>query len=159
VTVATKTRNVLGLLEGEDLELRRLFDQVQRTGRDSVEEQARYGDLAKHVIRHVANRETALRKLDRTVERADELRRVHERLARSSPQRRSLLDQVEGMSRGILGINLNTGQDFDGPFRELVQLVGSEIEWDLDEAVPAVDAWLSQEDGDPDPPVRASRRH
>ncbi len=50
------------------------------------------------------------------------------------------------MSRGIQGINLNTGQDFGGPFQELIQLVGSEIESDLEDAVATLEAWLWQHD-------------
>jgi hypothetical protein len=42
----------------------------------------------------------------------------------------------------VQGINLNTGQEFEPALRELIQVVGTEIEWDLGEAVPAVRGWL-----------------
>jgi hypothetical protein len=48
------------------------------------------------------------------------------------------------MSRGVQGINLRTGQDFDAEIEELIQLVGTEIEWDLGEAIPELRASLKQ---------------
>ena len=145
--MTAKTQSVLDLLRDEDLELRRLFEEVHRTGHESIQERARYGDLAKLVIRHTANREAALRELGRAIDEAGEFRRLRARLSLSGPFRRALLDRVERMSRGVQGINLNTGQNFDAPFRELTQLVGSEIESDLEEAVPALEAWLGQRHG------------
>ena len=61
------------------------------------------------------------------------------------------------MSRGIQGINLNTGQDFGGPFQELIQLVGSEIESDLEDAVATLEAWLWQHDSADELPSRDAR--
>lgn len=42
------------------------------------------------------------------------------------------------MSRGVQGINLRVGQDFDGEMDELMQIVGSEIEWGLSVALPGL---------------------
>ena len=42
------------------------------------------------------------------------------------------------MSRGVQGINLRVGQDFDGEMQELMQLVGTEIEWELGVALPEI---------------------
>ena len=43
-------------------------------------------------------------------------------------------------------MSLNTGQDFDGALRELMGVIGTEIEWDLSDMVPAVSAWLDDRD-------------
>ena len=42
------------------------------------------------------------------------------------------------MSRGVQGVNLNTGQHFDEEIVELEQIVGTEIEWELGEAIPRI---------------------
>jgi hypothetical protein len=42
----------------------------------------------------------------------------------------------------VQGINLRTGQDFDTEVEELIQVVGTEIEWDLAEAIPELEASL-----------------
>jgi hypothetical protein len=42
------------------------------------------------------------------------------------------------MSRGVQGINLNVGQDFDSEMQELERIVGTEIEWELGEAIPQI---------------------
>jgi hypothetical protein len=44
------------------------------------------------------------------------------------------------MSRGVPPINLNHGQEFDGAFRDVIQEVGTEIEWDLEIGLPAMKA-------------------
>lgn len=54
------------------------------------------------------------------------------------PQRRALIDRVEKMSRGVQGINLNQGQNFDAELQSVMQVVGTEIEWELDDALPAI---------------------
>ncbi len=54
------------------------------------------------------------------------------------------------MSRGIQGINLGTGQDFDGEIEALIQVVGTEIEWELDEMLPALRGALGRSDRDVD---------
>jgi len=78
------------------------------------------------------------------VAKVPELESVVQHLDRDAGGRRSAIDQVEKMSRGVQGINVNTGQDFDRELRSLMQIVGSEIEWDLNEGIPAVRSALEQ---------------
>ena len=52
------------------------------------------------------------------------------------------VDRVEKMSRGVQGINLRVGQDFEGDMHELMQIVGTEIEWDLGVALPEIEGSL-----------------
>lgn len=148
--MTTKAGDALDLLVGEDHELRRLFHEIQNARGPSVEDRAVYGDLAKEIIRHVATREASLTEIARIAGDTPALRPVVEQLEAEAPTRRSLFDQAEKMSRGVQGINLNTGQEFDGVLQELIQVVGTEIEWDLGEAIPTVRAWARQSEADED---------
>jgi hypothetical protein len=130
--------SALDLLEQEDRELRTVISRVRSAHGPGVEQRSEYGDLAKSVIRRVATREAALVNVASVAAEVPELGAVSDRLAQQSAARRKMFDRVETMSRGRQGINRNTGQDFDQELTELMQIVGSEIEWDLEEAVPAV---------------------
>lgn len=46
------------------------------------------------------------------------------------------------MSRGGLGITFRVGQDFAGEMEGLLQVVGTEIEWELDVALPEIEGAL-----------------
>jgi hypothetical protein len=145
--VETKqSEDALDLLEREDVELRRLFAAIEEARADTVGGRATYGDLAKDIIQHLATREAALAEVARKIEDVDELAGV---LDADPSTRRELLDHLEKMSRGVQGINLNTGQDFDGVFQRVIETVGPEIETDLTDAVPAVRGWLSKSEEDP----------
>jgi hypothetical protein len=127
--------SALDLLETEDLEIRRLFTALRLNRGLSVEERADYGDLAKDAIRHLATREAALVEVLHVTESEPELRDVCERLEANMETRRPRIDRVEKMSRGVQGINLRIGQDFDSEMQDLMQTVGTEIEWELGEAL------------------------
>ncbi len=134
--------NALELLESEDLELRELFTELRQRRGTSVEDRAEYGDIAKEIVRHVAVREAALVDVAEVASSAPGLSEFAARIERSRTTSRPHIDRVEKMSRGVQGINLRTGQDFDAEMEELIQLVGTEIEWDLDEAIPELRASL-----------------
>jgi hypothetical protein len=140
--------NALDLLEREDVELRRLFAAIGEARSDTVGGRATYGDLAKKVIQHLATREAALVEVARTVEGVGELAGVTPSLDADASTRRELLDRLEKMSRGVQGINLNIGQDFDGVLQRVIDTVGPEIERDLADAVPEVRGWLSKSGGE-----------
>jgi hypothetical protein len=142
-----RSDDALDLLEHEDVELRRLFAAIEESRADTVGGRATYGDLAKDVIQHLATREAALVEVARKIE--DQFDGVAPSLDADSSTRRELLDRLEKMSRGVQGINLNTGQDFDGVLQRVIDTVGSEIETDLIDAIPAVRGWLSKSDEDP----------
>jgi hypothetical protein len=130
--------NALDLLEREDLELRRLFTVLRQHRGSSVEDRADYGNAAKDIIRHVATREAALVEVVDSVADQPELEELSARLRDRMGTRREHIDRVEKMSRGVQAINLNMGQDFDAEMRELEQIVGTEIEWELGEAIPQI---------------------
>jgi hypothetical protein len=138
--------NALELLENEDLELRELFGELrQRRGR-SVEDRAEYGDIAKEIVRHVATREAALVEVSNVAAQDPQLSEFASRIDFGMRVRRPQLDRVERMSRGVQGINLRTGQDFGSEMEELIQLVGTEIEWELGAALPELRGSLRQTD-------------
>jgi hypothetical protein len=128
--------NALELLETEDLELRELFGELRQRRGSSVEDRAEYGELAKEIVRHVATREAALVDVSRVAAEEPQLSEFVSRFDQGMRVRRPQIDRVERMSRGVQGINLRTGQDFDSEIEELIQLVGTEIEWELSEALP-----------------------
>jgi hypothetical protein len=141
--------SALDLLEREDLELRRLFAVLRQHRGTSVEDRADYGHAAKDVIRHIATREAALVEVAESVTGRPGLEPVSARMQDSFGTRRRHIDRVEKMSRGVQGINLNVGQDFDDEVQELERIVGTEIEWELGEAIPQIQHALSDaEDAD-----------
>jgi hypothetical protein len=70
------------------------------------------------------------------------LEALSSRIDESIREHRPVIDRVEKMSRGVQGINLRVGQDFDGQMEELMQVVGTEIEWELAVALPEVQGAL-----------------
>lgn len=139
VTTRSDTKgDAIDLLETEDLELRRRFMKLRLRRGSSVEDRADYGNLAKQVIRQLGIREAALVDVARVAVEDPCLEEVSRQFEATMPERRRLMDRVEKMSRGIQGINLRTGQDFDAVMEELIGVVGTEIEWDLNTALPAI---------------------
>jgi hypothetical protein len=148
---ANRSDDALNLLEREDVELRRLFAAIEEARADTVGGRATYGDLAKDIIQHLATREAALVEVAKKIDDVDELAGV---LDADPSTRRKLLGHLEKMSRGVQGINLNTGQDFDGVLQRVIDIVDPEIERDLNIAVPAVRRWLS--DSAEEDPLRSA---
>ena len=126
------------MLEREDLELRRLFSVLRQHRGTSVQDRADYGQAAKDVIRHVATREAALVEVAEALADRPALERVSAQMHGTFGTRRRYIDRVEKMSRGVQGINLNVGQNFDDEMQELERIVGTEIEWELAEAIPQI---------------------
>jgi hypothetical protein len=147
MSTETKTRgDALDLLEEEDLELRRIFTQLRTLHGGSVSQRADYGDLAKTTIRHLATREAAITEVLSVIADTPELAEVRARIDADTGVRRHLINRVEKMSRGVPPMNLNQGQDFDEAFRDIVQKVGTEIEWDLEIALPTMKASMRGND-------------
>ncbi len=134
--------DALELLESEDRDLRELFTELRQRRGSSVEDRAEYGDIAKEIVRHVAVREAALVDVAQVASDEPGLSDLTSRIEHGRTTSRPHIDRVEKMSRGVQGINLRIGQDFAAEMEELIQLVGTEIEWDLDEAIPELRASL-----------------
>jgi hypothetical protein len=134
--------DALELLECEDLELRELFTELRQRRGPSVQDRSEYGDIAREIVRHVAVREAALADVAHVAADDPELRGLASRMEHGRVANRPHMDRVERMARGVQGINLRTGQDFDAEVEELIQLVGTEIEWDLADAIPELKANL-----------------
>jgi hypothetical protein len=132
----------IDLLEAEDLTLRQLFTALRGARGSSVVERAEYGDIAKQAIRHLATREAALVDVSEVASHDPGLRDVSDRFAGAMREHRPHLDRVEKMSRGVQGINLRVGQDFDGEMEGLMQVVGTEIEWELEVGLPELEGAL-----------------
>lgn len=111
---------------------------LAKTRGPTVEQRAEHGDLAKELIRQVTVREAALVDVFEALAGFPELAVVTGRLQDEMESRRQAIDRVEHMSRGIQGISLNTGQDFEAELLTLTDLLGPEIDWQATEAVPAI---------------------
>jgi hypothetical protein len=128
----------LDLLEEEDETLRALFWSLDRNRGTGVEERSAYGDIAKQLIRHVATREAALQNVVAGMSGMTNLTDIVDRMDLNTEDRRRLISEAEHMSRGVQGINLNTGQDFHAVVSSLADLLISEIEWELSHAIPTI---------------------
>ncbi len=146
VTQSRDSDNALDLLENEDLELRRLFTVLRNHRGLSIEDRAEYGDAAKEVIRHLATREAALVAVAGAIADRPELSTVAEEMQGRLGRRRRHIDRLERMSRGVQGINLKFGQDFDDEMQKVEQIIGTEIEWDVNEGIPRVEHALAESD-------------
>jgi hypothetical protein len=133
-----KEDTALDLLEEEDQRLQELFALLDQNRGTEVEERSVYGDTAKQIIRHIANREAALHDVVEGMSELTGLNDIVDRMDLNTEDRRQLISQAEGMSRGVQGINLNTGQDFHSVVAELANLLISEIEWELSHAIPTI---------------------
>jgi hypothetical protein len=139
----------LDVLQREDLSLQDLFEGMTRTSESTVDTRYDYGNSAKQIIRHVATRQASLMDVGTVTSRVPALQAIGSRMLEGGNACRGIFDQVGDMSRGIQGINLNQGQDFDGALTTLVEAVTLEIDWELSEAIPLIRRSLPQDDGVP----------
>jgi hypothetical protein len=139
-------QTALDQLALEDTELLKIFGALDRHRKTSVQDRAEYGILVKQLIRHVTTREAALVDIVAAIESTPSLGPVVARMQGGTEPRRTLIDRIEHMSRGVQGINLNTGQDLDSELLALEELLQSEVSWELSEAVPAIRAALRSEE-------------
>jgi hypothetical protein len=136
----------LDLLQREDLLLKDLFEQIIQTRESTVDTRYDYGNSAKQIIRHVAIRQASAMDVGTVTSRVPALEAVGTRMLERGVASRRIFDQVGDMSRGIQGMYLNQGQDFDGPLRMLINAVSLEIDWELSEAIPLIRGSLPPRD-------------
>jgi len=130
----------LDLLESEDRKILTIADEIATKRGSSVEDRADYGNEAKLLVRHLAAREAALLDVAEGLAKLTGLHELGDEFFGDPAPRRGKMDTVEHMSRGIQGMYLNTGQDFDGELSALLDLLRPSIEWDLYEGIPEVRA-------------------
>jgi hypothetical protein len=142
---ASSEGTALDLLEHENEGIKALMESLATTRGATVEQRAEHGDLAKEMIRQVTVREAALVDVTEGIATFPALTAVTDRLRNDMEPRRRAIDRVERMSRGVQGISLNTGQDFEAELQVLTDLLGPEIDWQTAEAVPAIRRNLDDE--------------
>lgn len=133
--------DALALLESEDLALRELFAELWQRRDTGVEGGSAIGDVAEEIVRHVGVREAALSAALADVPEVawdhPRLRGLASRIEHGMETSRPLVDRVETLSRGLPPRRRQTEQeDLQTALEGLVQVVGTEIEWDLSEAIP-----------------------
>lgn len=157
ISVSTRecgNANALELLETEDLELRELFTELRQRRGLSIEDRAAYSDIAKEIVRHVAVREAALVDVAVVASKDPQLWGLASRIEQARRTKRPHIERVEEMSRGNQG--MNPRKDFESEVEELIQVVGTEIEWDLSEGIDALRGSFQRTPRDSD--LRSSRR-
>jgi hypothetical protein len=90
-----------------------------------VQDRAAYGGLAKRIVRCVAIREAAVVEVAHVAAADPRLSGLAARIELGRRTSRPHIERVEKMSRGVQGMNLRTGQDFDTEIEELIQEVGT----------------------------------
>jgi hypothetical protein len=138
--VTTGQRDGLALLEAEDRHVLDLLAKIDRSRGQSVESRDRYGVLVKALIRALGLREAAALEVLEGLQRGEILEPVAEKLREGLFERRRAMDTVERMGRGVSGMELRRGQDFDRELGELRAIITGQIEWELREAIPAIRA-------------------
>lgn len=136
------------VLEHEDNEFRSIFS---RSGSDidqSVVDRYEYGILGKQLNRQMAIREADWDNVVIGIADHGDLLEIATRMDVDIDERRAAMNTVERMARGIQGVDLNTGHDFDGVVIHLSSIIGQEIEWELAEGILAIAQALSGESRD-----------
>lgn len=131
-------QNSLDVLDNEDHAIRQGIALLKQHRGTSVEDRYEYGRLVKSLTRQIAVRQSSLMDVGFSIHEMPDLRLVSDRMLDRAIARREQIDKVGKMSRGVQGINLNTGQDFVGEFAPLLDEIGEEIEWELAEAIPLI---------------------
>jgi len=138
----------LDLLQSENLILGDLFDQIDEHRGPSVEDRYDYGNLAKRVINHLALRQSALMNVATAILPIPELHLTGIRMKDRGTTRRVDFDEVGDLARDVSVMDLNQGQDFDGPLGTLIEAASREMDWELSEAIPLIRRSLNAENLD-----------
>jgi len=138
--------NVVGLAGKEELFLRDLFGQLDKGRSSSVGDRYKYGNLAKQTFRHLAIRQSSLTKVAVAITSILALRATGERMKERGTDRRRIYDDLGDMARNVPVMNLNQGQDFDGPLIALVNAATIEMDWELAKAVPLIRQLITREE-------------
>lgn len=128
--------DALDVLEREDNRIRLLFERLAApANRSPVIERYDRGNVCKQLIRRVAIRESARDDIADALAKDGRFTAVTDRLGEHRELRRETMDHMEHMARGIQGIALNEGQDFDGAVTALESVISPEIDWELNEGI------------------------
>jgi hypothetical protein len=135
----------LDVLIGENRILKDLFHQINASRQSSVESRYEYGNAAKQVIRHLATRHSSLMDVGNAISEVPALETTAARMIGRARDRRTSINKLGDMSRSILSMYLNQGQDFDTPLTALIGAVNTEIDWESTVAIPLIERTLSAE--------------
>lgn len=133
-----KRDDAIELLQGEDVSLMALFDELEESNGQSVIDRASHGDQCKRLIRRLAVREAAKTDITHLLESIPNLDPIRRHLGGDTEHRRSVINDLDRMARGVRGIDLNRTQDFDAAIWEAKEIVAPEIFWELSEGIPSM---------------------
>ena len=117
-----------------------------------------HGDAGKLLVEHMAVREAAKEHVATALEGVPGEQDTSAALRGDEERRRDLLRRLDEMARGLRGVNLNQGQDFDGTAQRAAALLRSEIDAELRSGIPRLRERLGPARSDL-PSARFVRRH
>jgi hypothetical protein len=141
--VAVGRDDAIELLQREDISLTALFDELEESTGQSVIDRSSHGDQSKRLIRRLAVREAAKADIARILDSIPELDLVRAQIEGDAERRRSAINDLDLMARGVRGIELNRTQDFDAAIRKVREIVAQEIYWELSDGIPSLRRSLS----------------
>jgi hypothetical protein len=141
--VVVVREDAIELLQRENLSLMALFDELRESTGQSVVDRASHGDQCKRLIRRLTVREAAKADIIRLLEPMRDLETVRCHFVGDAVHRRSVINDLDLMARGVRGIDLNRTQDFDGAIWEVREIVALETFWELSEGIPSLRRSLS----------------
>jgi hemerythrin superfamily protein len=124
--------------ERSDTQIDELLRVIETHRGPRVDDRAEYGKLAKLLLRRAAVHEAAVHDVVHAVGDTPRIDDVVAKIESDSSVRRKILDRMERKSRGVQGINLNQGVDFDGDLNAYAELVRVQVPWEQRVALPAM---------------------
>ncbi len=135
----------LDVLEYEDRHLHNLFEQLEATSGPSVTDRSEHGDLCKQLVRRLAIREAALFDVVKGLGSVAELSDTLSEMTGAIEPRRNAIVRLDVMARGVTGMDLNRGQDFESAILSARQIIDPEIDWQLATGIPTIREQVSTE--------------
>jgi uncharacterized membrane protein len=142
--VDTIEPTAVDLLAREDAALAGLLAKMHEMSLGSVDARSEFGDLAKAMIRHAAAREAAVEDMTLALANCAPMAAVVERMDADLAAEHPALAELESLARGVTGMNLNLGQDFNGPLEQFEELIARQISWEMNEALPMIRTLLAE---------------
>ncbi|HEX4540911.1 MAG TPA: hypothetical protein VH112_11765 [Acidimicrobiales bacterium] len=134
----TSSGDVIDLLQHEDSEIGRLFDEFFSSG--CALDEVRRGVVGKELVDHLSMQDAANEQIARTLlgdmGRAD----LAEQLARHSCRHRRLVGELDDISAGVSprDIRRSAGRRFDGLITELRDLRREQIGFEVEHVIPTI---------------------
>ncbi|MDE3087643.1 MAG: hypothetical protein KGJ77_12895 [Acidobacteriota bacterium] len=147
--------DAIDLLEYEG----RAVSEILAAFSDDSLDRSQHGEVVKLLVEHLAVRQVAREELADALSGVPALADLERRLRDEVPERRAELRRLDELTRGVEPINVNQGQGTDAVVARVRPRLEEEIDFDLDELVPALRRRLTDRQRARLPSARYIRRH